>query len=108
MTLQPGTYLVNGYAFFDRIDDSTPSTPILQIAVRGIDGSQWGADYGTAYTGEFPSKGDLEQTASSTRVVTVTQETEVEVFVFGYNADQSANGSGNYTADVSVSAVRIG
>lgn len=108
LTLEPGTYLVNGYAGFDRLDNAQASSPILQLAIRGVDGSTWGADYGTAFTGQFPATGDVEQTASSTRVITVEEETEVQVFVFGYNADKSANGSGNYAAAVSVSAVRVG
>ncbi|WP_262847599.1 collagen-like triple helix repeat-containing protein [Mumia quercus] len=108
MTLKPGTYLVNGHAKFDRINDRKPSSPVLQLAIRGVDGSTWGEDYGTAFTGEFPAEGNLEQTASSTRVVVVPEETEVRVLVFGYNKDTSEKGSGNYTADVSVSAVRVG
>lgn len=102
--LAPGTYLINGYAMFDRVDDSDGSSPVLQLAIRGADGSE----YGTAFTGEFPAKGNLEQTASVTKVITVTKKTEIKVYGFGYNADQSAKGSGNYTVYAQVSAVRVG
>lgn len=106
--LSAGKYLVNTYAFFDRVDNGQASSPVLQVAVRGADGSTWGADYGTAFTGEFPATGNLEQTASSTRYVTVPEGgLDVSVYGFGYNADQSANGSGNYTVTADVSFVPV-
>lgn len=106
--LEAGKYLVNAYGFFDRTDNAMSSTPVLQLAVRGMDGSQWGADYGTAFTGEFPATGNLEQTASSTRYVTVPAGgLDVKVYAFGYNADQSANGSGNYTVSADVTFVPV-
>lgn len=104
-----GTYLVTSYAFFDRVDNSQASSPVLQLAVRGIDGSQWGADYGTFFTPEFPSTGNMEQTASGTRLVTVPEGgLDVSVYVFGYNTDTSANGSGNYTVSADVNFVPVG
>lgn len=107
-TIPAGTYLVNTYAFFDRVDNSQPSSPVLQVAVRGVDGSQWGQDLGTVFTGEFPETGNLEQSASGSRVVTLAADTEVKVYGFGYNADTSANGSGNYTVSADVNFVPVG
>ncbi|WP_255566121.1 collagen-like protein [Mumia sp. zg.B21] len=103
MTLEPGTYLINGYAGFDRIDDKKASSPVLQLAIR----SESGQEMGTAFTGEFPT-GNIEQSTSVTRVVTIDETTKVNAFVFGYNADGSSTGSGNYVAGVSVTAVRVG
>ncbi|GGU22472.1 hypothetical protein [Nocardioides albus] len=106
--LEAGKYLVNAYGFFDRVDNSASSTPVLQLAVRGLDGTQWGLDFGTAFTGEFPATGNLEQTASSTRYVTVPAGgLDVKVYAFGYNADTSANGSGNYTVSADVTFVPV-
>ena len=78
MTLEPGTYLINGYAGFDRIDDKLASSPVLQLAIR----SESGQEMGTAFTGEFPS-GNIEQSTSVTRVVTVDKTTKVNAYVFG-------------------------
>lgn len=104
-----GDYLVTSYAFFDRIDNSQSSTPVLQLAVRGVDGSQWGADYGTLFTNEYPATGNLEQTVSATRRVTVPEGgLDVKVYGFGYNANQSADGSGNYTVVADVNFVPVG
>ncbi len=49
LTLPPGTYLVNAYAHFDRVDDTQASTPVLQPSVRGVDA--WVA-------GEITRRGD--------------------------------------------------
>lgn len=103
MTLEPGTYLINGYAGFDRINDGEDTSPVLQLAIR----SESGQEMGTAFTGEFPS-GNIEQSTSVTRVVTLDKTTDVNAYVFGYNADGSSRGSGNYAAGVSVTAVRVG
>lgn len=104
-----GTYLVTSYAFFDRVDNSQSSTPVLQLAIRGVDGSQWGADYGTLFTNEFPATGNMEQSASATRYVTVPEGgLDVKVYGFGYNTNQSADGSGNYTVAADVNFVPVG
>ncbi|MCW2961341.1 MAG: hypothetical protein JWM90_1728 [Thermoleophilia bacterium] len=109
VSLSAGTYLINANALFDRVNNNLPSSPVLMLALRGVPsgGDLFGADYGTAFTGEYPTSGNLEQTASSTRIVTLATETVIRVMVFGYNANQSDNGSGNYNADVSVSAVKV-
>lgn len=104
-----GKYLVTSYAFFDRVDNSQASSPVLQLAVRGVDGSQWGADYGTLFTNEYPATGNLEQTVSATRYVEVPAGgLDVKVYGFGYNANQSADGSGNYTVVADVNFVPVG
>ncbi|MEN5072831.1 hypothetical protein ABE437_03360 [Isoptericola cucumis] len=103
-----GTYLVNTYGAFDRVDDAAGSSPVLQLAVRAADGSTWGQDLGTAFTGEYPATGDLEQTASAVRYITVESDTTVSVKAFGYNADKSSTGSGNYTVDADITLVKIG
>jgi hypothetical protein len=104
MTLEPGTYLINGYAGFDRINnEKVASGPVLQLAIRSASGEEMG----TAFTGEFPA-GDVEQSTSVSRVITIDEKTDVKAYVFGYNADGSSEGSGNYVAGVSVTAVRVG
>lgn len=100
---EPGTYLVSADAFFDRIDDASPSSPVLQLAVRGPAGEL------TAFTGNYPATGDREQSASTSRLVTgVGNSLTLSVYVFGYNNDGSSAGGGNYAADVEVSAVKVG
>lgn len=113
--LAAGTYVINGNAFFDRINDApvgsvahaNASSPLLQLALRVPDGSQWGLDVGTAFTAPFPATGNLEQTVSTSRVVTLAADATVDVYVFGYNEDTSSKGSGNYNADLFVNAVRV-
>lgn len=101
--LEAGTYLINAYGFFDRINNGVSSSPTLMLAVRAN-----GADLGTAFTANFPATGDREQTASSTRIVTLDDDTTVTVFGFGYNNDGSAAGSNNYTVAADVNAIRVG
>lgn len=106
--LAPGKYLVSSDGFFDRIDDAQDNSGThLQVAVRGNDGSEWGADHGTCFTPRVPA-GDREVTCSTSKVVTIKKTQKVEVFVFGYNEDQSATGSNNFKANVNVGAVKVG
>jgi hypothetical protein len=109
LTLGAGTYVVNANALFDRKDNLQGSSPVLQLALRGpvSAANKWGDDYGTAFTAPFPASGNLEQTASSSRVVTLAESTIITVKLFGYNADTSDAGKGNYDADVFVNAVRV-
>lgn len=102
-TLSPGTYLLNFTGYFDRVDNAQASSPQMMIALRSANGGEMG----TVLTGNFPATGDREMTGSGSTVVTITEQTPVSVYVFGYNNDGSSAGSGNYAANVQVSAVRV-
>lgn len=105
-TLEPGTYLLNTSAFFDRIDNAQASSPQMQVALRSH--GTYPRDLGTILTGNFPSTGDREITGANSTVVEIEDTTVVDVRLFGYNNDGSSTGSGNYAANVQVSAVKIG
>jgi hypothetical protein len=110
-TLGAGTYVVNGNAFFARkATVIKPTSPAMVLALRGPipAGGKWGADYGTGFTGLFPPSGKIEQTTSTSRVVTLTEPTTITVSVFGYNNDRSGDGGGDYSANVTVNALKIG
>lgn len=102
--LAEGVWLVNLSGNFDRIDNSQSSSPILQLATRSTVGPD--ADL-TAWTGNYPAIGDREQSASMSQIVYSDGNLPVDVYVFGYNNDGSSAGSGNYTADVEVSVIRV-
>ncbi|HWU22238.1 MAG TPA: hypothetical protein VN088_11980 [Nocardioides sp.] len=115
MHLAAGQYLISSDAFFDRssagdtasTDAGAPQT-YLQLAIRGDDGSTWGTDDGTCFTGAFPV-GDREATCSTTHLVTVPSGgMDVNVKAFGYNSDRSATGSGDYNVAVNVTAIAVG
>lgn len=107
---EAGTYVINGYGFFDTLAANSERTDAthLQLALRTIpaEGEQWGEDFGTCFTGAFP-QGDREATCQSVRVVTVDGPTVVEVYGFGYNGNQSATGSGQFTVAADVSALKV-
>jgi hypothetical protein len=110
ITLQPGVYVLNGFAAFDTAAADSPRTDgtHLQLALRGpaVEGNNFGADYGTCFTGAFP-QGDREATCQVVRTVRITEATTVDVIAFGYNEDTSDTGSGTFKVTADVSALKI-
>lgn len=106
-TLSAGKYLVTTDALF-RSNQATSGNTTLQVAVRAADGSEWGADLGTGFTGSSPEQQNREVTTSTTRVVTLVEDTMVTVSVFGYenNGTGSAD-SGKFDAEVYLTAVPV-
>jgi len=108
--LQPGVYVISGYAAFDTAAADSPRTDgtHLMLALRGpTSGSDpFGADMGTCFTGAYP-QGDREATCQVTRTVRVTSATTLTVIGFGYNEDQSDTGSGTFKVLADVSALKV-
>lgn len=106
-TLKSGKYIITTDALF-RSNAATSGNTTLQVAVRGKDGSEWGSDLGTGFTGSSPSQANREVSTSTTRVVSVDVDTVVEVKVFGYenNGTGSAD-SGLFDAEVHVTAIPV-
>lgn len=108
-TLQfaPGTYLVTIDALFTRAEDAGPSSPILQVHFLGDQDAFGQQQFFRALTSPFPPGDSAQQNASTSRVVTVSKAASARVVVWGSNESGTATGSGDYLADVDVSAVRI-
>lgn len=104
-TLKSGKYIITTDALF-RSNAATSGNTTLQVALRGEDGSEWGTDLGTGFTGSSPSQINREVSTSTTRVVSVDVDTTVRVMVFGYenNGTGSAD-SGLFDAEVHVTAI---
>lgn len=105
--LQPGTYLLSTDGFFIT-NDTTSGMTRMQVAVRGQDGSQWGSDLGTCFTGLISTLANREATCNTTRTVVIGETTTVDVKAFGYADNQGSADSGKVDAMLSVSAVKIG
>jgi hypothetical protein len=107
-TLQPGTYLVQAQGFFTSTAVTTGLTR-LQLALRVNDGSDWGLDYGTCFTGTASPLANREASCDTLRTVTVTSpNTVVDVYAFGYQDDQGGADSGKFDAYSTVSALQVG
>jgi hypothetical protein len=105
--LPAGKYVVTTDAFF-KSNTTTSGNTTLQVATRGVDGSQWGQDLGTGFTGSSPVQANREVTTSTTRVVTLAADTTVEVKVFGYdNAGTGSADSGKFDAQVYLTAIPV-
>lgn len=107
VALPPGTYQLSADGFFHSTVATSGQTR-LQLAVRVNDGSDWGLDFGTCFTGAASPLADREATCSSTRVVTLAAPALVEVFAFGYADDQGAADSGKFVAQSFLSAIEVG
>ena len=116
---EAGTYLVNAYGYFDRLDASdanyvTPQTDTyLQLSLRGLDGTT-PVNGGTYFTGAVSKAGYTEATASGAQIVTVSGATTITVRAFGYNEDRSGFGGApntatpQFSAAATVSAIKVG
>lgn len=106
-TMKAGKYLITTDALF-RSNQATSGNTSLQVAVRGEDGSTWGSDLGTGFTGSSPEQANREVTTSTTRVVRLVEDTEVTISVFGYeNNGQGSADSGKFDAEVYFTAVPV-
>lgn len=105
--LEPGTYLVSTDGFFIT-NAATSGKTRMQVAVRGVDGSQWGKDLGTCFTGLVSTLANREATCNTTRTVVIDTPTTVNVKVFGYADDQGSADSALVDAYVTTSVVRVG
>jgi hypothetical protein len=101
--LPKGTWLVSTSAAWNRTVAGAAGTR-PQIALRYPNGGDAGTLTGTDIS---PTAG-RDLTLSGTKVVILTEDTHVTIWAHGYNDDQSAAGSGELTAAVEVSAVRLG
>ncbi|HET9422218.1 MAG TPA: hypothetical protein VFO49_13860 [Nocardioides sp.] len=108
--LEPGVYLLNGYAAFDTEAADSPRTEgtHLMLALRGPTSAsdKFGEDLGTCFTGAFP-QGDREATCQVTRTVVIDETTTVDVIGFGYNEDQSGTGGGTFKVLSDVTALKV-
>lgn len=105
--LQPGKYLLSSDGFFITTAATSGGTR-MQLAIRGEDGSVWGSDLGTCFTGTISVLKDREATCNTTRTVTIDEPTNIKVMAFGYADNQGSADSGKVDVTVSVSAVKIG
>jgi hypothetical protein len=106
VTLAGGTYQLTADGFFHSTE-ATSGLTRLQLAVRVDDGTDWGQDFGTCFTGAASPLADREATCSTTRVVTVHGPTTVQVFAFGYADDQGSADSGKFVAQSHLSAIKV-
>ncbi|MEQ6900298.1 collagen-like protein [Nocardioides sp. YIM 152588] len=105
--LDAGTYALTADGFFIT-NQSTAGKVRMQLALRVDDGSSWGQDFGTCFTGTVSTLANREATCSTTRVVEVTEPTTVQVLAFGYQDDQGASESGKVSVASYVTALRVG
>ena len=116
---EAGTYLVNAYGYFDRLDASdanyvAPQTDTyLQLSLRGLDGTT-PVNGGTYFTGAVSKAGYTEATTSGAQIVKVGGPTTITVRAFGYNEDRSGFGGAPNTATpqfkaaATVAAIKVG
>jgi hypothetical protein len=106
-TLSAGKYMISTDALF-RSNATTSGNADLQLAVRAADGTVWGQDLGTAFTGDSPVQANREVSVHTTRVVTIPADTTVTVYVFGYDASgEGSADSGLFDAEVYLTAVPV-
>lgn len=105
--LEPGTYLLSTDGFFIN-NAATSGLTRMQVAVRGVDGSTFGSDLGTCFTGLISTLPNREATCNTTRTVVIDAPTTVSVKAFGYADDQGSADGGKVDASLSVSAVKVG
>jgi len=106
--LDAGQYLISSDGFFDsEVDVPAGTATHLQLAIRGDDGSAWGADYGTCFTGAAAS-GDREATCATSRLVTIPEGgQDVNVIAFGYNENTSSQNGGVFNVLANVTALSV-
>ena len=107
-TLDPGRYILTADGFFSTLTADPTRDVRMQLAVRVDDGTDWGQDLGTAFTGTLSPLADREASTSSTRLVSFDAPTTVQVYAFGYEDDQGSAASGQVSATSVVTAEQIG
>ena len=119
--LEPGTYLINAWGFFNRLktiepDYLEPTTETrLQLTVRCIIGPEGSPiDVGTVITAPISPAGDIEATGTSVRVLDASLPTTCTVRGWGLNEDGTTFGSAGveqaaqFKVMTTVAAVRVG
>ncbi|GGR43225.1 hypothetical protein J2S40_004275 [Nocardioides luteus] len=104
--LPAGEYVLTAEGFFVNSQATTGKTR-MQLAVRVDDGSDWGKDFGTCFTGATSPLANRESHCSSTRVVTVDADDVVDVYAFGYADDQGSADSGKVSVKSFVTALPV-
>jgi hypothetical protein len=104
--LPAGTHQLTSNGFFHSTEKTSGLTR-LQLALRVDDGTAWGEDFGTCFTDAASPLADREATCSTTRVVSVADDTLVKVYAFGYDDNQGSTDSGKFTASAYTSAVKV-
>lgn len=101
-TLPAGTYQITGNGFFGSTEANSGKTR-LQLALRDAAGD----DLGTCFTGAASPLANREATCSTTRVVTLSQDTLVTVKAFGYQDDQGGTDSGKFAVQSTVDVLKL-
>lgn len=104
--LPAGEYVLTAEGFFLN-NQATSGQTRMQLAVRVNDGSDWGKDFGTCFTGAISTLANRESHCSSTRVVTVAEGDVVEVYAFGYADDQGSADSNKVDVKSYVTAIPV-
>lgn len=104
--LPAGKYVVTGEGFFIN-NQATSGQTRMQLALRVENGTDWGQDLGTCFTGAVSPLANRESHCSSTRVVTLGEDSIVKVFAFGYADDQGSADSGKVNATSFVTAIPV-
>lgn len=107
VALPAGTYVLSADGFFSS-NKATSGKTRMQLALRIADGTAWGKDVGTCFTGAMSVLANREGTCSTSRVVALTGPADVLVYAFGYADDQGAADSGAIDARSYVNAIRVG
>ena len=80
----------------------------MQLAIRVADGSTFGEDAGTCFTGLMSTLPQREGTCHTTRVLTLAQEQTINVKAFGYADDTGSADSGKVDVATYVSVIKVG
>jgi hypothetical protein len=105
--LPAGKYLIASDGFFHS-DTATSGGTRLQLAIRGVDGSTFGQDYGTCFTGLASATAQREATCTTVRTVTLAAPQTVKVQAFGYADDTGSADSGKFVVIPNVSVIKVG
>lgn len=108
ITLGPGRWVVDADGFFTTNAADAARDVRMQLALRIDDGTDWGVDVGTAFTGLLSPHANREATVHTTRVVKLDEPTDVLVYAFGYEDDEGSGASGQVDAASYVTAQRVG
>jgi hypothetical protein len=106
-SLPAGTYLITGDGFFHS-DTATSGLTRLQLAIRGDDGTTFGQDYGTCFTGLASATANREASCTTVRTITLSATQTIKVQAFGYADDTGSADSGKFVVTPNVSVIKVG
>jgi hypothetical protein len=119
--LEPGTYLINAWGQFNRLNTTDPgyieptTDTRLQLTVRCIIGPEGSPiDVGTVFTAPISPSGTIDATGTSVRVLDASLPTTCTVRGWGLNENGSGFGSAGegraaqFRVMTTVAAVRVG